>query len=293
MKKAWQAFKTGLDRGRRNFRLIFLIYLLNLLTAYLMTMPVSMMLTKALDQTTASADLLKTFDVTIFSTIIKQYGAGIDLVKLVLIFGSFYLFLNIFLAGGILVIISGMNRFSLAGFFSNCMLYVRRFFFLYLYAILFLILTIAIPLIAGSLADTFTEKAATEFWPVMIILLELSLGCAFLIILSMLLDYSRILIVEHGYNRILSTITEAFTFIWHNKTATFLVYSFYLIILLLTYSLYLIIERNIPVYNNFTLFTFLLMTQVFIFLRTGLRVSLLGGQFWLYGSTGSEPDGRR
>jgi len=291
MKTAWQAFGTGLDRGRKNFRMIFLLYILNLLTGYLMTMPVSMMLSKALDRTTASADLFRSFDATVFSTIILKYGAGIDLAKLILTFGSFYLLLSIFLAGGILAVISGISRFSLAGFFRDCMIYVRRFFFLYLYAILFLLLTIAIPVITGSLADAFTENAATEFWPVLTLFLELSLGCVLLLFFSMLLDYSRILIVEHGYHKILGTIWEAITFIWHHKTATFLVFGFYLLMLLLIFALYLIIERNIPVDNNFALITFLLMTQVFILFRTGLRVSLLGGQFWLYRSTRPGQDG--
>ena len=292
MKIAWKAFVTGLKSGRKNLRMIFLLYILNLLTAYLMTMPVSMMLTKALNQTTASADLFKSFDVTVFRTIIFKYGAGIVLHKVILTFGIFYLLLNIFLAGGILVVLSGMSRFSLAGFFRDCMTYVRRFLLLYLYAILFLILTIALPVITGALADAFTENTGTEFWPIIILFLELSFGSVLLFFFSMLLDYSRILIVEHGYHRILDTITEALIFIWHHKTATILLYGFFMLLLLLIFSFYLIIERNVHVDNNFALLAFLLMTQVFIFLRAGLRVSLLGGQFWLCKSTGSRPDWR-
>ena len=123
-------------------KMLFWLYGFNLLFAYLITMPVSMMLSKALDKTTAADKVLNAFDFTVLVTILNDYGKGLNIGRTITTFGLLYIIVNIFFAGGILKIFIEEKKFSVKEFFSGCIEYFNRFLRLFLFSLLFIIIAI-------------------------------------------------------------------------------------------------------------------------------------------------------
>ncbi len=282
MISVWHAYTRGLSESYKNGRLILFLFFTNILTGYLMTMPVSMLLSNALNRKTASDVLLSHFDITLFKTIVTEYGAGLDLFTVITTFGLFYLVLNIFLAGGILDLISGRNSFRLAAFIQGCLKYVTRFFILFLYAILFCILTVIFFILLRSIFNRITADVQTEFWPVILIFLGLFIVGIMFTLISMILDYTRILIVNNEYLKVFRTLRRSFLFIMQHKINTVSIFLLYFSTLVVVSILYLFIESQFVVNSLTSMALFILITQIFIFFRIGLRFALLYAQFWYY-----------
>ena len=75
----FKAYKNGLAEAWNEKKMLFWMYGFNLLFAYLVTMPLSMMLSRALDKTTAAEKVLQAFDLTIFLTIMDDFGKGVPI----------------------------------------------------------------------------------------------------------------------------------------------------------------------------------------------------------------------
>jgi len=282
MKPIWRAYAAGLSESIKNFGLIFLLYLVNLVTAYLMSLPVSMMLSKALEKTTASAMLFRNFDITFFRTILADYGAGIDLPRLLFTFGVVYIIFNILLSGGIFGVISGRRRFSLLGFIQDCMTYLKRFFLVYLYAILFFIILLILIFTINGITGRLITTTETEIWSVMKFILRLMTAGIFFTVLTLVLDYTRINIVRNERRKVFGIIGESFQFVMRNKLMTGLIFFMYMISATALLTLYLFIETNISVNSYSSLIFIMIISQSYIFLRIGLRYALLSSQYWYF-----------
>ncbi len=276
------AYKNGLIMAWKEKKMLFWLYGFNLLFAYLITMPVSMMLSNALDKTTAADKVLAVFDFTTLVTIVDNYGKGVSLGKTITTLGILYVLVNIFFAGGILKIFIEEKKFSLKEFFIGCVEYFNRFLRLFLFSLIFIIIAIIFYLAISSLFNLFTENAATEHLPISLFILKILLMGIMLAIINMLFDYARIITIVNDFHGMYKMIKQALMFVMMSARKTMALYFLYVFTLIIFLLIYLLVESFISVTGGLTILIFFLWTQIFMISRIWIRMSFFAGQYSFY-----------
>jgi len=276
------AYKNGLSAAWREKKMLFWLYGFNLLFAYLITLPLSAMLSKALDKTLAAENVLQAFDFTIYSTIMNQFGKGVNLGRTISTIGILYIIVNIFFAGGILKIFIEEKKFRLIDFFNGCVEYFNRFLRLFLFSVLFIIIAVITYLLISKLFGLLTENSATEHLPIILFILKIFIVGIMLAMINMLFDYAKIMTVVNDYHGMFKTVKQAMMFVMMSPKKTMGLYFSYLFTVILFMIIYLLIESFIPVTGWLTILIFFLWTQIFMISRIWIRISFFSGQYSFY-----------
>jgi len=263
-------------------KMLFWLYGFNLLFAYLITMPVSMMISNALDKTTAADKVLAAFDFTTLVTIVDHYGKGVSLGRTITTFGILYILVNIFFAGGILKIFIEDKKFSLKLFFTGCVEYFNRFLRLFLFSLIFIIIAVIFYIAISSLFSLFTENAATEHLPILLFILKILIMGIMLALINMLFDYARIMTIVNDYHAMYKTIKQVLMFVMMSARKTLALYFLYVFTLIVFLLIYLVVENLISVTGWLTILIFFLWTQIFMLSRVWIRMSFYAGQYSFY-----------
>ncbi len=266
-------------------KLLFLIYLVQFVFAYLMTLPVTSLLEKAISGSTSGERILQQFDFTIFSTILREYGKGIDIKSFLIIYGLIYFIISTFFMGGIIWLFVSQSKFSINEFFSNCNQYFYRFIRLFFVSLLFNILVvlvsmlfvnILIQLFAESMNEMVKMKTYISGFVVVIILLAL---------VNMIFDYAKIITVSENKHQMFFVPMESTKFIFMNFIKTSGLYGLYFFSIIILISIYLLVESLFDVQSFLGVITFFVLTQIYIFLRQWVRLSFFSGQTLYYQHT--------
>lgn len=276
------AYKNGLSAAWKEKKMLFWLYGFNLLFAYLITLPLSMMLTKALDNTTAADKILQSFDFTTYTTIMDVFGKGVDLGRTITTIGILYLIVNIFFAGGILKIFIEEKKFKLIDFLTGCVEYFNRFLRLFLISVLFLISAILIYLLISKLFGLLTDNSATEHLPVILFVFKILFLGILLAIINMLFDYAKIMTVVNDFYGMFKTVKQTIMFVMMSPRKTIGLYFSYLFTAIFLIIIYLFVESFISVTGWLTILIFFLWTQIFMITRIWIRMSFFAGQYSFY-----------
>ncbi len=278
----WQAYISGIRMAWNYKKVVFFLYGINLVIAYLIMIPLSTVMSKALDNTTAALRLLEGLDMTTFSTIYSEFGNGLSLASAVFGFGLVYLVLNTFFAGGILHLLKENIEFSLKEFLSGCTIYFKRFFKLLGISLVLLLSLIIFYVIITLLFGIFTKNAVTEFWPFILFFVKLFLIVCMLAMINMFFDYVKILIVSNDYYRIFKTLKDTMMFVMMSMRKTIGLYGLYLFTALAALVIYLYINNFYELTGPLTIFKFFVVSQLYMILKMFIRVSFFTGQFGFY-----------
>jgi hypothetical protein len=262
MIKVFTAYTNGLSSAWKEKKMLLWLYGFNLLFAYLITLPLSMILSKALDKTAAADNVLQAFDLTIFLTIMDEFGKGLSLGRTISTFGFLYLIINIFFAGGILKIFIEDKRFNLKEFFHGCVEYFNRFLRLFLLSLLFIIIAIITYLLISKIFGFFTENSITEHLPVILFILKVVMLFIMLAMVNMLFDYARIMTVVNDFHGMYATLKQALMFVMMSPRKTIGLYFSYLFTIILFMTIYLVVESFISVNSWVTILVFFVWTQI-------------------------------
>lgn len=276
------AYKNGLFTAWKEKKMLFLLYGFNLLFAYLITLPLSMMLTKALENTTAADKILHSFDFTIYTTIMDVFGKGVHLGRTITTFSILYLIINTFFAGGILKIIMEEKKFTIIDFLKGCVEYFNRFLRLFLLSVLSIIIAIIVFMIFSKILGLFAENPTSEHLPFLFFTLKILFLGFLLALINMIFDYAKIMTVVNDFHKMYSTIKEAVLFVMMSPRKTISLYFSYLMTTVLFLILYLVIESFISVTGWMSFIVFFLWTQIFMISRIWIRLSFFAGQYVLY-----------
>jgi hypothetical protein len=278
----FSAYKNGLSAAWHEKKMLFWLYGFNLLLAYLMTLPLSMMLSKALDKTIAAENILQAFDFTIYTTIMDQFGKGVQLGRTITIFALLYMVINIFFAGGILKIFIEGIKFNLKDFFSGCVEYFNRFLRLFLFSALFIFMAILTYLLISKLFGFLTENASTEHLTIILFITKVLILGILLAMINMLFDYAKIMTVVNDFHGMYKTVKDSLMFVMMSPRKTMGLYMSYLITVLVFTMIYLIFESFLHVNNWLTIIIFFLWTQLFMLSKIWIRMSFFAGQYSFY-----------
>jgi hypothetical protein len=276
------AYKNGLSLAWKERKMLILLYAFNLLFAYLVTLPFSDILSKALNNTIAADKVLQSFDYTTYTTIMDIFGKGVNFSRTITTIGILYLFVNIFFAGGILRIFIEEAKFSLNEFFKGCVEYFNRFLRLFLFSVISLLIAVLMFILFSKFLSLFTDNSTTEHLPFLFIVLRVLFLGTLLSIINMLFDYAKIMTVVNDYQGMYATIKQSMMFVMMSPLKTMSLYFSYLITILVLMLIYLFIESFISTSGWLTILTFVLGAQVFMISRIWIRMSFFAGQYSFY-----------
>jgi hypothetical protein len=278
----FSAFKNGLLNAWNERKMLFWLYGFNFIFAYLLTLPISMMLSNALDRTTAAEKVLQAFDFAIFSSIINEYGIGLTFSRLLITIGLFYLVLNIFFAGGVLEVFVEEKRFKLSDFFSGCVEYFNRFLKLFLISLLFLVGVFIVNLLLSTLSGLLTENATTEHAGILLFVLRMVIVVFLLAFTNMIFDYAKIVTIVNDYYDMIKAVKVTLMFVMMSLFKTVGLYALYFLTAVVIVCIYLFIASLIDISNGFMVLIFFILSQVYMVAKIWIRISFFAGQYSFY-----------
>ena len=232
------AYKNGLGMVWKGKKLLFLVYGFNFIFAYVLAMPVSMMLSNSLAKSTAAEKMLESFDYTIFTSILDGFGRGISLSRLLISMGLFYMILNIFISGGILSALIKGQKLSLTEFLADCVCYFYRFLKLFLISLILLFTVFLLNILLSQLFGYFTEASATEHLSIILFVVRMIILVIFIVFINLLFDYAKIMTVVYDYHKMMETVKQALMFIMMSLVKTVSLYKLYLLTAIILFLLY-------------------------------------------------------
>ncbi len=276
------AYKAGLRSAWNHRPLLFTIYLINFVLAYFAVIPLSMMLSKGLANTTAAAELLRSWDYTLFVSLIREYGKGLSLGRILLTFSLFYLVINTFLAGGIMQTFIREEGFNRREFWAGCADFFHRYLKLMLFSLSFVFIALIFMIFIDGIFDWLAEGAVTERLHVVFTFIEIGVFIFLILMINMLFDYAKIIMAVNDFYGAWSTIKIAMMFVVMSMRKTAGLYFLFFITGLLLLAVYWFLESRLQVSSAFTVLVFFVLTQLYMLAKTWLRLSFFGGQYVYY-----------
>jgi hypothetical protein len=280
-------YKDGLLAVWREKQLLFCVYSFNFIFAYLLALPVSMMFSQSLSETTAAEKMLEAFDYTLYIAIRTHFGQGLSLGRLLLTIGLFYVVFNLFFSGGIIYVFVSRQKFILADFLRACITYFMRFLKLFGFSLIFISLAILLYNLLSRLSGLMIKDAATEHLPLLLFILRIMILAGILIFINMLFDYAKIITVANDYTGMFKTFRIALIFISGSLVKTISLYKLYLFTAVLIFLIYWSVESFLKVSGGIMVLVFFLWTQIYVLQKLWVRLSFFSGQaaFYLHSDT--------
>lgn len=277
--KIINALKYGFRLATLNIKLWSLLYLVNLLFAGLVVVPLLCYLGDKLAFTKATDRLIGGFDFTLFNDFLNQNPEFLRLLSTqTIVVGFLFILLYIFLTGGILTRLKNMETdlHRLGNFWTGCGKYFWRllrlsfYFALIHFGIAGLFFTVFNWSVEGGL-DYFTSEAAI-FYRAKICLAFYGF---FALFFFMVHDYAKVLVVTQNRRSIFREFWGAFGFVIKNIGTTVGLYLLLFGVFILISFLYgltdgLIHRMSIPSLGLF------LTGQIYVLLQIGCKLMNLG-----------------
>ncbi|MBD2700565.1 hypothetical protein IC229_07960 [Spirosoma sp. BT702] len=277
---------TSLRQTLGSFRLLWLIYGITLVLGLVVALPFYSTFSVETQHSLAFQELLNGFDYTVFSDFWHRSKPAIrPLISVGRWLGLLYLFLSVFLAGGILLRFAQPNtRFDVGTFWQGCTHYVGRFMRLLGATLLFAVISGSIWLIAGSLvgfglSDDVTERGQLWIGSIFFGFFALTVTLVFCIG-----DYAKVILFREDQHSALRAFGLALRLVLRHPGKT---YGLYLLLILIgtgLFGLYFLIDSVILMSGWLTILLMFIIQQTLVFARVGLKVWALGTAYHVYGS---------
>jgi hypothetical protein len=284
----FKLLKKGMAESNKKFKVVIYLWAVNVLFALMVVLPFYFVLKNHMSRSLMGESLLRGFDYLWLGDAVYKFGGSASLIPFwFMVPAAFYLFLHIFLNGGIIGRLNDIDtRVCLAGFFSDCGAYFGRFLRLFLLSIpVYLLVVGVLYAIISTVLGIFTKNAVTE-WPV-IITGNLKIAAIVLVfsIVNMFFDYVKIRLVKAGSKKVLKETWFTLKFILKRF---FRAWGLYLSIGFLHIAagfVYLEVSNLLPGGSTlFLIFVVFLWQQVYMIARTWVKVTFFSAQMGFYDS---------
>ena len=302
-------FSKGFKATGKAYKMVTLLFLINLIFSLLAAVPMYTMLKDSFGKSEAGDKMVKSFDylwweefrdeskgiaVTFTPSIISkgtllnnlENFVGMRFLSLpsqLLVLGILYIILHTFLAGGILSVFNQDSpSFSMKRFFEGAGRYFLRFLLLTLISWVLFYGVISLQRFLSSIRENISKNAFTEVPPFIFWLFASMLIFFLLMFIQMLFDYSRIHLVTEESSNILKSMFRGFSFVFRHIGSTIGLY--YLIFVSSTAAavLYVVVKGFVPQSNLPAVVLAFLIQQIFIFTVVWVRCWLYSSQILLY-----------
>jgi hypothetical protein len=281
-------FIQGFSAANRRARMVIYLWLMNFVFSLIIITPVYILVNKEFSRSLLGDTMTEGFGLLWFADLAYKYkdipGA---LAGWVLVPGIIFLFLYIFLNGGLIGRIADEREIvNFEKFFSDCGKYFFRFFRVFIISLFGYALVIIINKLIGSLFQIWTKNASSE-WPLII-----SSNLKFLILLllfsivRMYFDYVKIRLVVEDSKRTILTLILNLAFIGKRFIKAWFLYLLVGIIGLIVGLIYLGISRILPS-SGYLVIAVFIWQQIYIFSRMWVKLLFFSTeyQFLVYHKT--------
>ncbi|GAB3642289.1 hypothetical protein [Spirosoma arcticum] len=270
-------------------RLVGLLYGITLVLVLLAALPLYNTLKVEDQNSPAFLNLLTGFDYTVFSDFMHRSARAISpLMSVGRWLGVLYVFLSVFVAGGILSQFAqspGLPRavpFHMTTFWAACSQYAGRFLRLFGVTFLFVLVGAGIWLVAGSLIGTLLSDTLTErglFWIGLVFFGLFVLTATLLLCIG---DYAKVLMFREDEQNAFRAFGRAGRLVWRNLGETYGRYWLLIGIGTGLFGIYFLVDDLITMRNWPTILIMLVVQQALVFARVGLKVWSLGTAYQVY-----------
>lgn len=266
----------------RNRAVIGYLYLINLLLAIAMTLPMASNI-EALASTAFAKDLIDGFFLDYLPDYWQIYSpAFATAMRFSLSFAALYVIINVFLMGGIFATIAHSATEGIREFLYASATFFGRYFRLFLLALPFLVLflvSFALGILAplSSIAESLQPDSANRIY-----IIALVLGFLLLNAWGMLFDYSKIVLFAQNRKSAFKSFLSATAFVLKNVLKCSRLYLINLTILCLLFISYFALESTIPNTTLLQTFGLFVIQQIFIVARLWMKVSFFASQHHFY-----------
>lgn len=268
---------STLKKGLRQFwqyrQMWLLLYLLTLVMAIFIAMPIKSYLESKAGHSLMVEDLIKGFDYTFLNDFMTNYGDGFSAItqQFVLVVGLFLL-LMVFFVGGILAIYKEKPvKWNRAIFWGNSAAYFWKmlrltvyFFFIHAFVLGVFFLIYYFMVNGFSLEDDTVIFTAWKWLLPFYILVST--------FFFMWHDYTKVILVRNNDKFIFKSIVSAFKFIIKHFKSTYTLYLINLGLLLIVYGLNYIYTLNFEINNTSQIYIGFIISQVFILARLAVKL---------------------
>ncbi len=279
------AFTAGIKRATSEFRMVLLLYVVNLLAVLGLALALRSVLVEGLGATMATSSLMSEMNYTVLQEFLREHWEGANLVFRQLVwFSLIYMLVNTLLAGGILTIIREKDtRFSLREFLSGCGTYFFRFLRLFLlFGILLIVCALLWTFVLGVLFDAITAEATSEVTWIISFFVMVVLFLLPIMIVILIADYAKISTVLSNTHSMLRSAWRAVKFVFRNFIKVVSLQLLMLLIPIVLFVIYLWLDLSIGMTTFGTIYLMVLLQQLFILTRVWSRVFFFSGEMELF-----------
>ena len=278
-----KAYAGGVRATFANKRLWLLLYAVQLGLALLLIAPLKTAVQSLLGQSLLGQDLLEGRTGLVLVEFVIHQAQAVAMVAPLLVWGGIaFLFLTLFLNGGILGLFVKDQRFVPATFFGDAGAYFWRFVRLFLTSILYLLVAVLVYVLLNKGLMAF--KGDSE--PLAFLLRLIGLGVLGLLglVVQMVFDYAKIMTVAEDRRGMFKTALKAWGFVFRHLCGTFGLYLLVGLTGLVLFIFFTQVMKVIPATTGFLIFILFVWQQLHSFVRAGLKLLHLGSASRLYGT---------
>jgi len=273
--------------------MVGLIYGLTLVLGLLVALPMYSTLTTEDQRSLAFLNLLHGFDYTVVSDFMNRSGAAVKAVfGMVRWLNLTYLFLTVFLTGGILLRFAQLSslrarpagmvsQFRAGLFWDGCSQYVGRLFRLFGVTLLFVLVTAVIWLIIGILVGSAVSSSETEQETIGVSLVFFALFALTTTLLLCIGDFAKIILFRDDAHGAFRAFGQAGRLVLRNLPRTYGLYLVFILIGTGFFALYFVLESLLTVDGWLMIAVLFVVQQVLIASRVTLKVWWLGTAYSL------------
>ncbi|MEK6572267.1 MAG: hypothetical protein AABZ61_12910 [Bacteroidota bacterium] len=280
-----QSLVVGTRAANKSFRMILLLYGVNLLVAVLLALTFRSILVSSLGSSMALEKILQDFDFTVYNDFVVKHGQELYVVfSQVIWFVFFYMIVNIFLDGGLIYTLNSQVRsFSLKSFLEGCGTYFFRFVRLFaLFMIALAIVAFVTFLIISSLYNAMIADAVSEVIPVFLFILLSIVFFIPIMIVVMIGDYAKVATIVDNHLSMVKIARLALRFVIRNLVKTVGLQISILLVLAGIIVLYIVIETRIGMASPIAIVSMFLIQQVSVGGKLWTRVLTFASELELF-----------
>jgi hypothetical protein len=282
--KALESYFRGIKRATAEGKMVWLLWLVNVLFASFLYFSFSDILNDVLSYRAAAQNFLKTFDMNIFFEIITHHREGIDTIisfAILLFFG--YLLASLFLNGGILFTLVQSKKPDEKRrlgplFFEGGGKFFGRFFKLLLYSLILWMGAIIIASIFHMILNPFTEGGTNEVLLFYLILIRVMIALFLAFLVKMIVDYARIKIVVEDSSNVFLSLFQAMGFVFRRWGKTLAIYYLFVLTGAAIFIIFWLVQKIVKTHALLPILLGFLIGQIFILSRGWLKVAFQAAQ---------------
>jgi hypothetical protein len=282
-----RAFSSGLRRATAEPAMVLVLYFANLLMALPVAMAFRAVLQAGFGGSMSPSTLMEGLDFTTLSDFMINHGTDLSaLFRQLSWLMIVSMLLNAFLAGGVLTVLKdSRGKYTATSFFGGCGAYLGRFLRLFaLFVVVLLLVSLIVGTIVGLLADALIESANSEVMDFWIRIATVVLFLLPVTILMMISDYTKVSMVLNEERSVLKSAWKSTGFVFRHFFRTFGLELLLLLVPVLLYVLYALIDLSVGISSNLTILLMMIIQQLFIALRGWAKIVFFEGELSLYES---------